>query len=223
MQELNGSSSEKELTLKLMIEASGSGIRISKGGETVERSGDALEIAATSCNDVLSGLWEDHGMAGLISIGIPEDEAEELWSAQCNKKRAFGKFLKDIESQRAKANIIQRFPYRKGKISGPVGMIHDLTLTGLVEGMGKAEKMALAKKSDIDSESASWAWLVAAGKSGGQEWQFSTNARDKGGAWSPAAIEVWNAGKALVSGEDVDYKSCLEKLRKSAGQIDELP
>ena len=46
-------------------------------------------------------------MAGLISIGIPEDEAEELWSAQHNKKRAFGKFLKDIESQRAKADIIQ--------------------------------------------------------------------------------------------------------------------
>ena len=55
VQELNGSASEKEL-LKLMMEASGSGIRISKGGETVERSGDALEIAATSCNDVLSGL-----------------------------------------------------------------------------------------------------------------------------------------------------------------------
>ena len=101
--ELNGSSSEKEVALKLMLEAAGSGIRISKGGETAERGGDALEIAASSCNDVLSGLWEDHGLAGLISIGIEEEEAEELWSAQCNKRRAFGKFLKDIESQRAKA------------------------------------------------------------------------------------------------------------------------
>ena len=62
--------------------------------------------------------WEDHGLAGLISIGIPEDEAEELWSAQHNKKRAFGKFLKDIQSQREKADIIQRFPYRKGKVPG---------------------------------------------------------------------------------------------------------
>ena len=221
--ELNGSSSEKELALKLMIEAEGSGIRISKGGETIERGGNALEIAATSCNDVLSGLWDDHGLAGLISIGIPEDEAEELWSAQSTKKRAFGKFLKDIESQRAKADIIQKFPYRKGKISGPVGMIHDLTLTGLIEGLGKAEKIALTKKSDIDEQSASWAWLVAAGKSGGQEWQFSTDARDKGGAWSPAAIEVWKAGKALVDGEDVDYKACLEKLRKACGQIEDLP
>ena len=102
-------------------------------------------------------------------------------------------------------------------------MIHDLTLTGLIEGLGKAEKIALTKKSDIDEQSASWAWLVAAGKSGGQEWQFSTDARDKGGAWSPAAIEVWKAGKALVDGEDVDYKACLEKLRKACGQIDDLP
>ncbi len=223
VKELNGSNSEKEIALKLMQEAAGSGIRISKGGETSERGGNALEIAASSCNDVLSGLWEEHGLAGLISIGIEEEEAEDLWSAQCNKKRAFGKFLKDIESQRSKADITQRFPYRKGKISGPVGMIHDLTLTGLVDGMGKAEKMAMKKKSNIDEESASWAWLVAVNKSGGQEWQFSTDARDKGGAWSPAAIEVWNAGKALVNGEEVDYKACLENLRKASGQIEDLP
>ncbi len=207
----------------LMKEAAGSGIRISKGGEINERGGDALEIAASSCNDVLSGLWEEHGLAGLVGIGIEEDEAEDLWMAQCNKKRAFGKFLKDIESQRAKADITKKFPYRKGKVPGPVGMIHDLTITGLVEGMGKAEKMALSKKSGIDEEAASWAWLIAAGKSGGQEWQFSSNARDKGSAWSPAAIEVWNAGKSLVDGDDVDYKSCLESLRASCGQIEDLP
>ena len=223
VQELNGSSSEKELALMLMKEASGSGIRISKGGEINERGGDALEIAATSCNDVLSGLWEEHGLAGLVGIGIDEDEAEDLWVAQCNKKRAFGKFLKDIESQRSKADITKKFPYRKGKVPGPVGMIHDLTITGLVEGMGKAEKMALSKKSDIDEEAASWAWLIAAGKSGGQEWQFSSNARDKGSAWSPAAIEVWNAGKSLVNGDEVDYKACLETLRASSGQIENLP
>ena len=223
VQELNGSSSEKELALMLMKEAAGSGIRISKGGEINERGGDALEIAASSCNDVLTGLWEEHGLAGLVGIGIEEDEAEDLWMAQCNKKRAFGKFLKDIESQRAKADITKKFPYRKGKVPGPVGMIHDLTITGLVEGMGKAEKMALSKKSGIDEEAASWAWLIAAGKSGGQEWQFSSNARDKGSAWSPAAIEVWNAGKSLVDGDDVDYKSCLESLRASCGQIEDLP
>ncbi|RJU84615.1 MAG: hypothetical protein DWC02_07785 [Candidatus Poseidoniales archaeon] len=221
--ELNGSSAEKELALKLMVSAAGSGVRISQRGEVHERDGSALEISANSCNDVLSALWEDHGLSGLIEIGIEEDEAEDLWSAQCNKKRAFGKFLKDIESQRAKADIIQKFPYRRGKVPGPVGMIHDLTVMGLVEGMGKAEKSALSKKDGIDQQASSWAWLVAAGKSNGQEWQFTSDARDRGGVWSAAAIQVWNTGKALVNGEDVDYKSALEALRKACGQIEELP
>ena len=223
MKELNGSPAEKDLALRLMIEADGSGIRISNRGEVHERKGTALEIAANSCNDVLAALWEDHGLSGLIGIGIEEDEAHDLWSAQCNKKRAFGKFLKDIESQRSKADIIQKFPYRRGKVPGPVGMINDLTIMGLVDGVGKAEKEALSKKDDIDSEASSWAWLVASGKSNGQEWQFSSDARERGGAWSNAATEVWNVGKAMVGGEDVDYKASLELLRKACGQIEELP
>ena len=221
--ELNGSAAEKELALKLMVSAAGSGVRISQRGEVHERDGTALEISANSCNDVLSALWEEHGLSGLKEIGIEEDEAEELWSAQCNKKRAFGKFLKDIESQRSKADIIQKFPYRKGKIPGPVGMIHDLTMMGLVEGLGKAEKEALSKKGGIDQQASSWAWLIAAGKSNGQEWQFSSDARDRGSVWSAATIEVWNTGKALVNGDDVDYKVALESLRKACGQIEELP
>tara|TARA_B100000767_G_scaffold274662_2_gene308411 strand:- start:155 stop:1831 length:1677 start_codon:yes stop_codon:yes gene_type:complete len=221
--ELNGSSSEKGLALTLMLEAEGSGIRISSKGEVHEREGTALEIAAASCNDVLSALWEDHGLAGLINMGIDQEEAEELWSNQCNKKRAFGKFLKDIESQRSKADIIQKFPYRRGKVPGPVGLIHDLTILGLVDGVGKAEKEALAKKDGIDAESASWAWLVASGRSNGQEWQFSSDARERGGAWGPAAGAVWKTGQSLVNGEDVDYKESLELLRKACGQIEELP
>ena len=221
--ELNGSAAEKELALELLKQAEGSGLRISGRGEVTEREGAALEIAAKSCNDVLSALWEDHGLAGLIGIGIEEEEAGDLWAGQCEKKRAFGKFLKDIESQRSKVEIIRRFPYRRGKVPGPVGMIHDLTLAGLVEGVGKAEKEALAKKDGIDAESASWAWLVAAGRSNGQEWQFSSDARERGGAWSRAATEVWNTGKELVDGKESDYKSKLEELRIACGQIEDLP
>ena len=93
----------------------------------------------------------------------------------------------------------------------------------MVDGVGKAEKEALAKKDGIDAESASWAWLIASGKSNGQEWQFSADARDRGGAWSAAAMGVWKAGLALVNGEEVDYKDSLQLLRKACGQIEELP
>ena len=221
--ELNGSQVERDLTLLLMKEGEGSGIRISQRGEVAEREGTALEVSATSCNDVLSALWEDHGIAGLIGLGFDEDEAEDLWRKQLNKKRAFGKFLKDIEDQRQKTGIIEKFPYRKGKVPGPVGMIHDLVMTGLIDGMGKAEKLALSKKDGIDAEAACWAWLIATGKSGGQEWQFSPDARERGSVWSASAIEVWKAGNILVGGESVDYTECLEKLRRACGQIDELP
>ena len=223
VQHLNGSKAEKDLALHLMKEGEGSGIRISQRGEVAERAGTALEISVTSCNDVLSALWEEHGLAGLRGLGFDENDAEDLWSEQCNNKRAFGKFLKDIEEQREKADITEKFPYKKGKIPGPVGMVHDLVMTGLIDGMGKAEKSALSKKDGIDAEAASWAWLIATGKSNGQEWQFSSDARERGGVWSPAAIELWKAGTKLVNGDSIDYKECLEKLRKSCGQIEELP
>ena len=221
--ELNGSSLEKKLTLEMVRLATDSGIRISSGGKRDERAGAALEIAVNSCNDVLSALWEDYGKEGLVLIGIEDAMAEDLWQGQIDKKRAFGKFLKDIQDRISKADVLEKFPYRLGEIDGPVGIIHDLTVKGLVDGLGKAEKIALSKHGSIDAESAAWAWLIASGKSGGQDWQFSPDARERGGAWSAAAIKVWADGKLLIAGEEVDYKSSLEDLRKACGQIDPLP
>ena len=149
--------------------------------------------------------------------------ADELWVAQNTKKRAFGKFLKDIQDKISKSDVLDKFPYRQGEISGPVGLIYDLTITGLVDGMGKAEKIAMSKHKDIDSESAAWAWLLACNKSTGQDWHFSPNARERGSAWSAAAKTVWNCGNSVVNDEDVDFKTSLEDLRKATGQIEPLP
>ncbi|MDP6870120.1 MAG: hypothetical protein QGI21_05045 [Candidatus Poseidoniaceae archaeon] len=222
VQELNGSKAEKELALELMMSAEGSGLRISAKGEIVERDGAALEIAASSCNDVLSALWDDHGMSGLVSMGLGDAEAEELWKDQSENKRAFGKFLKNLEKQREKTSLVKLFPYRKEELDGPVGLINDLTITGLVEGVGKAEKTALTKTQDIEMEAAAWAWLVSVNRSSGQEWQFSPNARDKGNAWSIAAKDVWQAGNDLINGEKADYKSALKAFISSCGQINDL-
>jgi len=221
--ELNGSELEKKLATKMMQLANNSGIRIGQGGKTDEREGDALEIAANSCNDVLSALWKDYGKEGLVSIGISEEMASELWAMQNTKKRAFGKFLKDIQDKISKSDILDKFPYRQGEISGPVGVIYDLTIIGLVDGMGKAEKIAMSKHKDIDSESAAWAWLLACNKSTGQDWHFSPNARERGGAWRAAATTVWNCGNSVVNDEDIDFKNSLEELRKATGQIEPLP
>ena len=221
--ELNGSSLEKKLAAHMMKLAENSSLRIGQGGKTSERKGEALEVASNSCNDVLSALWDDYGKEGLLNIGINDEMAEDLWQSQSKKKRAFGKFLKDIQDKISKADVLNKFPYRQGELPGPVGTINDLTIIGLVDGMGKAEKLAMSKHKDIDSESAAWAWLLASNKAAGQEWHFSPNARERGSAWSAAATVVWNSGKAIVNDEEVDYKLSLENLRKAAGQIESLP
>ena len=223
VKEINGSNAEKELTLELMKCAAGSGQKISGKGDIIERDGDALEIATTSCNDVLSALWDEHGLSGLISMGLGDEEAEELWKEQSINRRAFGKFLKNLERQREKASLVKLFPYRKEEINGPVGLINDLTIIGLVEGIGKAEKIALTKNQDIDLEAAAWSWLVCANRASGQEWQFSPDARDKGNAWSIAAGVVWEAGNNLVSGNKADFKSALENFKSACGQNENLP
>lgn len=221
--ELNGSELEKKLAKEMMSLATDSGIRIGQGGRTDKREGKALEIAINSCNDVLSALWNDYGKDGLTNIGIDEEMATELWESQNAKKRAFGKFLKDIQDRISKSDILNKFPYQIGSISGPVGLINDLTITGLVDGMGKAEKIAMSKHSNIDSEAAAWAWLLACNKSTGQDWHFSPDARERGAAWSAAASKVWINGKSLIENNDVDYKSSLEELMAATGQSGALP
>ena len=101
-------------------------------------------------------------------------------SLRVRKSELFGKFLKDIQDKISKADVLNKFPYRQGELPGPVGTINDLTIIGLVDGMGKAEKLAMSKHKDIDSESAAWAWLLASNKAAGQEWHFSPNARERG-------------------------------------------
>ncbi len=223
VEELNGSAAEKELTLILMELAVGSGLRINQRGESAEREGAALEIAVNTYNDVLSALWEEYGLAGLEKMGIDSDEAGDLWAKQLEKMRPFGKFLRELEDTRSKASIVSKFPYKQGEVPGVVGYIHDLIVTGLVDGMGKAEKMAISKRGDIDQEASAWAWLVAAGRSNGQEWQFSPDARERGSAWSHAASLAWTDGKSVVESGDADYKMALENLRKACGQSEELP
>ena len=223
VEELNGSIAEKELTLILMELAEGSGLRISQRGEMAEREGAALEIAAKTFNDVLAALWEEHGLAGLEKLGLDEEEAGELWAKQLEKMRPFGKFLRELKDSRSKASIASKFPYKRGEVPGVVGYIHDLIVTGLVDGMGKAEKQAISNRGNIDREASAWAWLMAAGRSSGQEWQFSPDARERGGAWSYAASLAWDEGKLVVDGEDADYKQSLENLRKACGQSEEIP
>ena len=223
LKEATGSEAERNLANHVLIGAMGSGIRINAKGATSEREGGAVEIISASLNSILHALWEKHGLQGLIDSGIDADVAEELWSEQLEKKIGFGRFLKDLDKRKSRSDKMKIFPYQRGAITGVVGVINDLILTGLIDGQGKAERIAISNRKNIDDAAAGWAWLTAAGRSKGKEWQFENNAREKGGAWAHSVKGVLDAGLALINGEDSDYEGCLKALYRTTGQSENLP
>ncbi len=204
-----GSNDERNLAAHMLYASmregsvDGEGLRITAKGDVSERKAAALEVMeGTSCGNVLGALWEKWGLEGLAGLGITGVEAEEIWKKQHKKPQPFGNFLKSLDSARAMAKKIARFPTREEKISGATGAVHGLILQGLLEGDGKAERNATQRHDSIDSAAAAWAWLLAAGRSTGQEWHFEINARDRGGAWMGATQQLLDAGKTLYNCDD---------------------
>lgn len=212
-----GSTDERHLAAHMLLASMAEGpteemgVRINPRGDIVDRKGKALEImSGTSCGNILGPMWEKWGMAGLAGLGIEGVEAEEIWKKQNKKPQPFGTFLKSLDSARTQARRVARFPTRSGDFSGGAGRVHDLVLQGLLEGMGKAERVATSRHPTIDEAAASWAWLLAAGRSAGQDWHFEANARDRAGAWLSATKELLSSGEALL---ECDDESVIEALQ----------
>lgn len=230
LENMAGNEDEKLLAAGVFLEAmnqSGEGIRIDSRGGIQEREGSIVEVMeGASLTDAVNALWEDFGLAGLDSIGIEGDEAQIIWEQQLKKTKPLKTFLKGLDSSRKKAQEKAKFPYRVGVLHGAVGAIHDLILTGLLEGPGIAERKATARHDDIDSAAAGWAWLRAANRSTGQDWHFESLARDRGGAWMEATKALLEAGKDLLDSDGSDNSSFVNALRAlhtATGQQEPLP
>ena len=94
-----------------------------------------------------------------------------------------------------------------------------------MEGLGKAERMATARHDSIDKAAASWAWLLAVGRSTGQEWHFEGDARNRASAWMTATKGLVAAGESLLSCEDDDvaemkqsWSEAITNLRRDIGE-----
>ena len=90
--------------------------------------------------------------------------------------------------------------------------------------MGGVERQATSRHDDVDSAAAAWAWLVAVGRSGGQEWHFETNARDRGGVWAVPTKELFAIGRQLLDAEEddlqtlqSDWERAFEDLKRQTG------
>ena len=229
-----GSNDERHLAAHMLLASMDEGptdevgLRINPRGDVAERKGQALEImSGTSCGNILGPMWEKWGMAGLAGLGIEGVEAEEIWKKQDKKPQPFGTFLKGLDSARSQARRIARFPTRSGEFGGAAGMIHDLVLQGLLDGMGKAERVATSRHPSIDEAAASWAWLLAAGRSAGQDWHFESNARDRAGAWLSATKTLLATGQSILEAEEDDvgslsaeWQDAFEQLKIVTGQSD---
>ena len=227
-----GSIDERHLAAHMLLASMGEGptdevgMRINPRGDIADRKGQALEImAGTSCGNILGTLWEKWGMAGLAGLGIEGVEAEEIWKKQNKKPQPFGTFLKGLDSARSQARRVARFPSRSGEFDGAAGKIHDLVLQGLLDGVGKAERVATSRHPSIDEAAASWAWLLAAGRSAGQDWHFESNARDRAGAWLAATKTLLAAGESLLAAETdevdalrVEWQTAFDALRVVTGE-----
>ena len=227
-----GSIDERHLAAHMLLASMGEGptdevgMRINPRGDIADRKGQALEImAGTSCGNILGTLWEKWGMAGLAGLGIEGVEAEEIWKKQNKKPQPFGTFLKGLDSARSQARRVARFPSRSGEFDGAAGKIHDLVLQGLLDGIGKAERVATSRHPSIDEAAASWAWLLAAGRSAGQDWHFESNARDRAGAWLTATKTLLAAGESLLAAETdevdasrVEWQTAFDALKVVTGE-----
>ena len=226
IEDVAGSAEEKDLAAHIILACyrtgfeDNLGLRINTRGETSERKTPSIEIVeGASCGDVLGVLWEDFGLEALESIGIIGDEAEEIWRKQNTKPKPFGKFLKSLDNAREKAKLSSLIPTKSGELGGACGHIVDLIRTGLLEGLGKAERIATSRHSSISEAAAAWAWLLAAERSSGQEWHFDGDARNKASAWMNTTKQLLDTGKQLLDSPDKEIERLQNQWHTQLNQL----
>ena len=231
LSDMAGSSEEHMLTaeiIRLAVEQPHEDtehLRIETKGGAVQRDRGCLRIMeGATCGDVLSTLWSAHGQEALAVLGLLGDEAETIWSEQNDSPKPFGKFLKGLDSAKALAKIKARFPPCP-ETGTPASLIHEYIVLGLTQGMGAVERKATARHDHVDEAAASWAWLMAVGRSQGQEWHFDSNARDRGGVWAVPTKALWLLGQTLIATEaerldevQAQWNSAFGELKIQTGQ-----
>ena len=225
LEPLTGSNEERLLAaeiLRLAIESPHEDslhLRIEAKGSPEQRDEGCIRIMeGASCGDILSAFWATHGRESLGVLSIGGDDAEPIWQQQLASPKPFGKFLKGLDKTMALARMKARFPPCK-KAGVAATMIHGFIVDGLTEGMGAIERKATARHDSVDVAAASWAWLVAVGRSNGQEWHFETNARDRGGVWSIPTQTMWSIGKALVEATEEELSDLQSKWNDAFDEL----
>ena len=182
-------------------------------------------MEGASLTDAVNALWEDFGLAGLDSIGIEGDEASIIWEQQLKKPKPLKTFLKGLDSSRKKAQQKAKFPYRNGVLPGAVGAIHDLILTGLLEGPELLNvRRLLGMMTSIVLLQVGLGYLQPIV----QQVKIGTlnHSLEIEGAWMEATKNLLEEGKLLLDSEQADSSGFVESLKAlytATGQQEPLP
>ena len=195
------------------------GLRIEAKGSPEQREDRCIRVMDTaSCGDVLSAFWATYGQEALAVLGLEGEDAATIWKGQHDAPKPFGKFLKGLDQAKALAQQKARFPTQEN--AGVVAsMIQTYLVAGLTQGMGSVERKATARHASLDEAAAAWAWLVAVGRSGGQEWHFESNARDRGGVWAVPTTKLWSIGKQLMEADEDEISELQEGWRNTFDEL----
>jgi hypothetical protein len=220
---VGGSEDERAFGLGMILDRLplGGGIVDARGRFKPRDDGALVLMEGLSLNALLGALWGDHAMAGLKALDVDEVEAEAILNGQDGRPKSFATFLRGLDETRAQARRVARFPQRKGALTGPLGEAHDLVVTGLLDGVGRAQKQACGRHNTIDAAASAWAWLIASGRHAGQEWHFEPDARERGAAWSTAVGKLMERGLALLKAEEKDVEQEQKKWSAALNDLAE--
>ncbi len=214
---------------RLQEEERGVAIDIEGGAEWLEDRTIILS-RSTTLHNLLKATWSEFGIDLLEHLGLEGDVGYSVWQKQLDKPVPFNNFLRKVVSDKEGADKLARIPWSGQSLKGLCGKIQELILKAASDGVGKANSVAKKLRDSIEVAALGWAWLVAHGKEGGNEWHFEQAARDKGGEWARSVSELWSATESLIA-DDIDdeessiqaYAEAMEKFRKASGEQEPLP
>ena len=210
--EFSGGEPEREAVRFVLGEIieSGEGLVIDADGSTEALDCEAIRCRTNSLHLFLVGTWGEFGLDILSNIGFSGKDADEYYSRQLEKPVSFGKFLRGIKEQYEERSLLSRFPWPEGALSGLCGLLHDLVIKAVTEGIGRANAQATKLRGKIRSKAVGWSWLCTQKKESGQEWHFEQSSRDLGGDWILPVTELWEIAEEIISCEKEQIKELSE-------------
>ena len=201
---LSGSDLERQ-ALACVIDACEGRLEVGDDGAEIPES-EVIRLGDDGLHAILGALWPDHGHTILAEMfDIEGEAADEIHARQLKRKQGFGAFLRKLTEAAEEKQLLSRFPWKDGRMSGLCGRLDAMVRKAVSEGVNST--ITMAKKGENPGEKAlGWSWITVHEKTESEGWKFDSDARDKGGDWVISTQAVWDAAQAIASADKRDKK-----------------